>query len=473
MTPKQIVKKEPFKRILPYAQQLGIVDQGEKTEVTLPNNSWEVIDQEKFMAEYYPSGHAINLRPNKRVTDKDGNLIKNQPVAKIAVPLQKVIATKQKIHLATNDLDFVLTEQDRTEDKENKFVEFKQAWKDKNMHVALSKSIGSWLETAETALYFYRSNGVLKWKDFGFKNGDILLPHFDSLGNLEVFGRMYSGLDKGGKTMTLLDVIDKSTISTYSQRGRLGSFFTMSDWKQIKKPVVHGFSEIPICYKRSNDVCWGEVQPLIDSYEEAISNMAENNRYYANAILFIRGSVSTVPGRDDAGKMLQATGQDSDAKFLATPESNEAQTSELKILLEQIFMGSFTVSVSPDTVKSSGDLPGITVKLLFSPATEKALDSAKELDEFVDKAVSLFKEGLSKEKGKTIGGVADLKVRGSISIYVPKNDEEIVRMLNDSVFAKTISRETGAEKNPMAVNGEFSRVKSEVAEENAGSLEIE
>ena len=199
--------------------------------------------------------------------------------------------------------------------------------------------------------------------------------------------------------------------------------------------------------------------------------MAENNRYYANAILFIKGTVTKMPGRDDAGKALQGQGADADAKFLATPESNQAQMNELKILLDQIFMGSFTVSVSPDTVKSSGDLPGITVKLLFSPATEKALDSAKELDDFIDNVVFLFREGYAIEAAKKVG-IGDLRLRGAISIYVPQNEEEVVRMLNDSVFAKTISRETASDKNPMAVNGEYTRIKSEMAAENAGSLDM-
>lgn len=474
MKPEDITKKEPFKRIKPRAQEGGAVSVGEKLDVRLPDNLYTPISQETFLTEFYPSGHRINAKPAKQLYEKDGTTPKGapQPVAKIAVPMQKMIATKQRIHLATNDLAFTLTELEITEEKEKYFHIIKQTWKERNCQVGLSKSIGSWLETADTALYFYRDEqGKIRWKDFGFENGDILLPHYDSLGNMVYFGRMYAGVGKDGKQETRLDVIDKDYVTSYVQRGRWGSILSTSKWKKDGKPEVHGFSQIPICYKRSDDVCWGPEQALIDSFEEAISNMAENNRYYANAILFVKGSIANVPGRDDAGKMLQGQGDDADAKFLATPESNEAQMNEIKLLQEQIFMGSFTVNVSPDTVKSSGDLPGITVKLLFSPAIEKALDAKKELDSFVDKAVSLFKEGLGLELGKKIG-IGDLKCMGEIDVWIPQNEEEFNRMINDAVYAKVLSRETGAEKNTIAVNGEKERVKSEVAAENAGSLTL-
>jgi len=469
MEPKLITVKEPFKRVLPYTQRMGVTVDGEKIPMEFDGNTWEIINQEKLISELSPSGHKINNRPDKRINDKDGNFLKLQSVAKIAVPFQKIIATKQKIHLATKDIKFTLTEKDRTEAKENTFIQFKQAWKEKNMQVALSKCIGSWLETGDTALYFYRNDNKLGWKEFGFKNGDLLFPHYDYYDNLDAFGRMYRSVNAEGKSITKLDVFDKKEIITYIKRGAFGSTF-MGEWKQDGDPKAHGFSDIPICYKRSNDACWGDVQPLIDSYEESVSSMSENNRYYANAILFITGQIKDLPGRDESAKILQG-GVDSKAQFLSYPESNSAMAAELKILAEHIFMGSFTVSISPDTVKSSGDLPGITVKLLFSPAVEKALDSAKELDEFIDRAVMLFKEGYGIESGSSLS-FKTLKLRGEIDIYVPQNDAELIRTLNESIGYGSLSKETGAEVNPLGINGEHKRIKEQIASENAGSNDI-
>lgn len=471
MKPKDIISKEPFVRVQPYLYNGGTVRGGTTVQPELPKNLWTAIPQEKFLSELSPSGHGIYLKPDKKIEDENGNLMDHQAVSKIAVALQEVISTKQKIHLATNPIKFVLTEEGRSDAKEKEFTAFKQAWIDKNMHVALSESIESWLDTGDTALYFFRNKDKMGWRQFGFKKGDVLLPHYDEFGELKLFGRMYSGLDEG-KDATKLDVFDETEVVTYIKKGFFGTNM-MQTWKEIKgSRKKHGFSTVPICYKRSNDVCWGSVQPLIDSFEWALSNMSENNRYYANAILFLKGEIEALPNRDDSGKVLVASGEDASAEFLATPESNQAMMNELDILLKQIFMGSFTVSVSPDTVKSSGDLPGITVKLLFSPATEKALDSANKLEDYVDRMVLLFKEAYGIESGKYTN-FNSLKVRGSIDVYVPQNDAELNRMINDSVLYKTLSKETAAQINTLGVSGEYERLKSEIAMENAGSLNIE
>ena len=465
---KNIIKKIPFKRITPniYGNNniKEVVNLNSLIEAKLPNQQYTAISQDQFLEELSPSGHIVNVRNDKIIKDEDGSITDILEVAKRSVALQKIISTKQKIHLTTNQLKFTLTGQTISSKEENLFMQFKQAWIDKNMHVAISESVESWLETGDTAFYIYRENKKVRWKTFSFKNGDILLPHYDDYGNLILFARMYYGVDDKGKDITKLEVFDKTSITKYVKKSFLG---IVSKWTMVEKPIEHGFSDIPICYIRNDDTCWGDVQNLIEGFEESLSNIAENNKYYANLILFIKGHVADLPNRDDAGKVL--TGEsESDAKFLATPESGKSQQDELDILLKLIFMGSFTVSVSPDTVKSSGDLPGITVKLLFSPAIEKALDSALKLDPFIDKMIYLFKEAYGIESGKP-HEFSNLKLRGSIDIYVPQNNEEIVRMINDSIFAKSLSKKTGQEKNPLAVNGEHKRVDEEADKEEIGS----
>lgn len=473
MTPKQITRKDPFKRILPYTQPPTFISGNAKSEVSLPENQWMVIPQEAFLSELHPSGHDINYKAPKVLKDKDGNVKDSQDVSKIAVAMQEVISIKQRIHLASNPTKFTLTEKDRTQDSEDLFVVLKQAWADKNMDVYKSKVIESWLDTADGALYVYLDSGKVGCREFSFKNGDVLLPHYDYFGNLSTFGRMYGGVDDAGRNVEMLDVFDKTNITTFQKKRFMGMEIT-EKWRVVQNPKPHGFKEIPIVYKRSDDVCWGSVQPLIDKLEESLSNLSENNRYYANSILFISGDVTKMPSRDGAGKVLQGKG-DAKASFLATPESSASQTSEIDLLLSQIFLGSFTVSVSPDSVKSSGDLPGITVKLLFSPAIERALASAKEWDDSIDKLARLFKWGYGMEIGKQTQ-MSALKVRAELDIWMPQNQAEIADILNQGIYSKAISRQTANETFPYAVNGEKERVDKEIQEdkdaEMASSLNI-
>lgn len=62
-----------------------------------------------------------------------------------------------------------------------------------------------------------------------------------------------------------------------------------------------------------------------------------------------------------------------------------------------IFMGSFVVM--PPEVKS-GDLPGVAIKLIYSPSLEKAMIDCKEFDESIDKMKRLFLHGYGTEKGQ-------------------------------------------------------------------------
>jgi hypothetical protein len=467
LTPKQIIRKEPFKRILPYSGSTRQITSKGHYEAELPSNNWVSVPQEQLLAELHPSGHIVNNLEPKVRKNNEGVPIDAKHVAKIAVAMQNLIATKQKVHLTGNPIKFTLTEPVRTDPKEAEFTQFKQAWIDKNMPSAWSAFIESLLKTGDAAMYFYIKNTKLYTRNFSFSTGDVLLPHYDISGNLVTFGRLYGSLDDNGDEISMLDVYDKSFIYRYQERGFWSGVF-LSNWKLISKSP-HGFKnsdgedEIPIVYHRRDDACWGIVQQLIDSLEEALSNMSESNRYYANLILFIQGSIESLPDRDERAKVLQGA-EDTMANFLSIPDSITAQEKEIAMLTNQIMMGSFTVNVSPDSVKSSGDLPGITVKLLFSPATEQAMDSSKELDYLVDRMVMLFKDGYGIESGKYVQ-IKDLKTRGEIDVWVPQNDQELSRIINDALFSGAMSQETAAEKYPDAVNGEFERLKEQAKAE--------
>ncbi|MBT0711501.1 hypothetical protein INE74_00414 [Bacteroides ovatus CL03T12C18] len=80
-------------------------------------------------------------------------------------------------------------------------------------------------------------------------------------------------------------------------------------------------------------------------------------------------------------------GKDDDAGFMNRPEASQSFELQINTLLKMIFMGSFVVM--PPEVKS-GDLPGVAIKLIYSPSLEKAMIDCKEFDESIDKMKRLF-----------------------------------------------------------------------------------
>lgn len=109
-------------------------------------------------------------------------------------------------------------------------------------------------------------------------------------------------------------------------------------------------------------------QDNIDKYELAISHLCQNNMAYAFPIMLLKGEDVEIQG-DMYGAVKAITmGKDDDAGFMNRPEASQSFELQINTLLKMIFMGSFVVM--PPEVKS-GDLPGVAIKLIYSPSLEK------------------------------------------------------------------------------------------------------
>lgn len=132
-------------------------------------------------------------------------------------------------------------------------------------------------------------------------------------------------------------------------------------------------------------------------------------------------------------------------------------------------MGSFTVL--PPEIKG-GDLPGVTIKILYSPAVEKAINDKNFYNAPIDNVVNLFKEGYGIELEKTTQ-YNKLDIRGEIIPYVHSNDAETANIINTSVLDGSLSIETAAEIHPLAKNDEYNRILRQNREELTGTGGVE
>ena len=467
----RVLSKKPFTRGgIPTVAPLVLGSNIGNIGAQLPKKNVVIVSQDTFLEELDTYSHAIQspyILDDKRVLipyeKADGTIGEQKayiPVTRIALPLQRIIATKQKVHLTGNEIVHTLASETQTDtDKEN-FVVMKQFFTSKNMNVAVSENVENQLTTGDTALLLYfDKNKKLDWKTYSWKDGYCLLPHYDEYDNLILFGIYYS-TEEEEKSVTMLDVYDDTFVYRFKQ-DNLG-------WSQVEKSK-HGFDEVPVCYKRGN-VAWNDVQNLIDKLELHASLFAENVKYYGDPILFLKGEIDILPRRDDAGKGIKGINPEADAKLLQAEESKNV-TNLLDFLLKEIFRGSCTISFSPETVKTSGDLPGITVKLLFSSAVEKAIEQAKEWDGFIDRMMRLFIYAVGMETKKP-AEFSRLKVFSKIEPWIPQNDTEIISNINSSKQIGTISGETAREDHPYAKADENNRVSKEENEKAEKEADI-
>lgn len=496
---KQILVKRPFFEVTPKGYMNHGAYTAEIPETSDPTTPRDVLyrvikTQEDFLREYYPSGHRIwdtNTYPNIWKQDPDTKKWYEQPISRTAFAFQQVICTKHVLHLTGNDVQFEIADGSNAKTDEayqNLLTIFKKGWLLKNMEIRHYEAVLSRESTGDAAAVgFFDKKGKLGVKTLSFRNGDTLYPHFNSLsGELEVFARKFYDYDETGTArVEWVEVWDDKYMYRYRDdidpdMGILGKavqkikdIFDVDGHTLVEKKE-HGFPWIPVAYTRRNDgPCWSMVQKNIEDYEEAFSYLCENNKAYAFPILTLTGDgddVVVVGDNKGAAKMITMADKDNKAEFLNGTDASDAFATQLNKAYNLIYELSFTVK--PPELKS-GDLPGVAIKLLYSPALEAAMNEAQEMQPFLDKLVEIVKFGVGMEEDM-MASMTALPINAWVEPYTHQNDTELVTNLATAVQNKFLSKQTASERNTkFSKNDEFERIVRERKEEQEQDLLVE
>lgn len=472
---KEILVRKPFKRITPIdCRRGGLYAEGAVYD-ELDTPTCEIVSQADFLREFEPTGHMINnpvIYPDKKRKDPETGEEYTEPMARCAFAFQRIITVKQLAHLCGNDIQFEMPSSRDSEKDNDVFFKFKEGWSVKNMEIAWFESCKSVKITGDVAFVGYKKGGKFYWKVLSYINGDVLYPHYDSItGELSLFARRYSDMDENGtETTTYVEVWDDKNMYRFKKDktgvggafSRIKEVFGLSGYKLISEEP-HNFQSIPVSYHRDrNGACWSFSQGSIDQYELAFSQLVQNNTAFAFPIMYMKGEEVSLIG-DMSGAVKGITmGENEDAGFLNTPNGSDLFTLQLSTLYKLIYEQSF--AVIPPEVRS-GDMPGVAVKLLYSPAVEFAMKDAQEYQPFLDKMVQIYMEGYGTEIGQ-ISSFNALEVYSWILPYVPQNDSELINNLAIAVQNGFESRQTASEKIPMiAKNSEWERILKEQKEQ--------
>lgn len=494
MNTRDIKTKRPWRRIRP----IGYMSHGRFQSVEEPNmpddiTNYDIVTQADFLREYYPSGHMINdpkaypdiyreeLVP---VLDADGNetgektrRIYREAVPRFAFAFQQIIAVKQLVHLCGNDIQFELNTSNPSAKQQEDFKKFREGWVGKDMEVAFYEAAKSVKITGDGAIVGYINKGKFGYKALSYTDGDVLYPHYDSsTGELSVFARSYSDYDDEGNVVTdWLEVWDSSMLWRFKKAGemyqtfmeRILGIFNLSGYTLVEKRS-HGFKFVPVAYMRSDDgACWSPSQDSIEGYEVSFSQMAHNNQAFGEPILYLQGeNVEAVNDINGTIKML-TMGTDDKAGYLESQSASDSYQKQLDTLYKMIYEQSFAV-IPPEL--RSGDLPAAALKILYSPAYEKAICDAAEFQPFLNKLVEIFMFGYGVETENTLG-FANLPIKWWIAPYVHVNTSAVVADLATAVQNGFISKETASERIQFySTVGEWDRIMKEYKEQQSADL---
>lgn len=461
---------------------------------TLPNRGFGNINplrhevfQSDFLAQLDTAGHSINdptyyedIYKKQPKVDAKGNEIKGEfeyrveELERVSIPMQSIILSKHLTHLAGENIKFVQHNINPSDKERETFVNFKQGWFKKNMETAKFDFMKSVKATGDGAFCAVMTNGRFSYRVYSVLNGDRLHPIRDFYGNLRVFGRSFSQYDYSREEeVPYMAVWDDKyyTLLSYDTEYKPDAEYIVWDsetfiprdatesefdgWRVVQEPIEHGFSSIPIVYlKDEKGACWSPVQHLIDKLEMALSQLFENNKSYAFRIMVVKGGVNIVGDLKGHARAMAFKDKDGDAKFMEKADASSSFDLQLNNTLRFIELGSFIV-LPPE--KLNGDLPGVTIKILYSPAIEQGLNDKHFYNKSIDRIVELFKEGYGVDQKKP-SDYQNLDIRGDINIYIHQNENEIINNLVLGVQTGFTSRETASETSPYSAADELSRL---------------
>lgn len=460
MTPKQILMKEAFTRLVPSGRLSAIGDA--KTIGTDSNLAYsyetparQIMSQADFLREYDVNAHKINsikYYPNAIMKDKEGK-ISAKIKSRIAVAYQERILTKRLVTLTGNNIDLKLANSKRSKQDQEMLNLFREGWDTHDMETCLYQAFKADGKTGDCAVCFYMSGGKIGWRVFSYESRDILYPHYDPMtGRLSVFGRRYAVRDhKDNEVMEYLDVWDDTNYMRYkyNKKGVKGAFNTVKDlfgldgWEIDQPATPHKFDRIPIAYDRYGEPFWANSQDSIDLYELTISQLAENNQAYALRILYLLGGEIDLQSTVD-GTPTIINAEDPNAKvgFLEPADASKSFELQLQILEKAIMRNSFA-SETPE-LKSGSDLSSPTIRMMMMDSYQKAQDDALHFQPFLNDVVELFKYGYGIESGKA-SDFTKLRIKAEIFPYVFMSETEVVSNIVQSVAIGALSRRSAAE----------------------------
>lgn len=427
-----------------------------------------VMTQSDFLDELHPESHIIynvNWRSNRPKYKWDEVKKKNvrdgfDEVERVAVAFQESIRRKKAVCTFGNEVWFG---NESGEDNTDELALFKSHWGTTNMQSALIKCAMSFYGTGDGAAYIYREGNEIRYKTFSFEDGDVFATAIDRKTGKEIGVRMFMY-----GTSQAVEIYGDTTVDLWVKdldQNRIKEIWNniigniSDDGYTLVSKTPHGLTQSPFAYHRERDVPWGKAQKTIEHVESTLSDLSENNRYYAFQILFMRGGAVELPASKWQGKALAGKSETSDAKILQPANCSDSFTLDLDKSIGFIYESTSTTEVKPEQLKG-GDYSGAYLRNLYFRDVQWSTEAIARLDPFMKKLISVFKDYVGLIEGKTLE-YGNLRISYRITPFLPQNEMEEVTIINACVNSGTMSTKTATEELPRSNPREFERIQEE------------
>lgn len=402
------------------------------------------VDPTTYINQYNIDGHDVMdkaKRPDKIITNENGEATRTEAVTRIAVPMQKLIAQRAAAFLCANPIQLNATPAAGIE--ETMMAGIQKIWDDNKLDfdsMDLAEKMMSETEVAE--LWYVEAADETYWADTPITGkfklrmmilanslGDSLYPVFDNTGNLIAFGRGYK-LKVGEKDEEHFDVY----LDTETKKG------VKSDAGWTVTTETNPVGKIPVIFYSQNLPEWYDVQSMIDRLEKKVSNHGDTNDYFDSPILFVEGDLQGMGQKGDSGKVLIGS-QGSKASYVSWDHAPESTKMEIDNLLRFIYSCTDTPDISFENLKGLGTTSGFALEMMFMGAHLKAARHAGPFGKCIQRRINYIKAALAKIDVKLAKGLT-LTVKPKFEFFVPKDIAGMVNMLTTAVTGGILSKQT-------------------------------
>jgi SPP1 family phage portal protein len=303
----------------------------------------------------------------------------------------------------------------------------------------------------------------MRMKILSEETGDLLYPIRDNVGDMIALGRSYKVLDEAGKDVEMFDLFMKDAYKIFTK--------TVSGWVVETKPIKYGKANFIVHEQARRE--WQDVQNKIDRLETLDSNHADQNDATGSPII-VGSGVKGMGKRGETGKMFDVE-NGGKLEILEAAGAPESMNNERENLVKGIFDETNTPQISFSEAQGFGaNVPGITIKLLFLPATLKALSKQSGgWGMSIQRRINFLMAAMVVINTK-IADAISLEISPRFQIYMPENTTEKYDNVIKLYAAGLISMKTAIAMIGIVddVDEEIAAIEAAAEKKNKAALEL-
>lgn len=339
--------------------------------------------------EYNVQTHDVMKRPDKEVTDKNGRILRMEPVWKLPVPYPKYINEVSLVFLYGQPIKWV----QKTEGSDNAFAMFEDVIKRTRFDSKIrqcKRLAGAETESAMLFRVFKGDDGKpdVQIRVLAASKGDEIYTRFDQYENLISVAWGYYVKEAKDEVVYHFDIYTPEIIYRCTKKS-LG-------WEVVEE--VNFIGKIPIILFQQEKE-WEGVEELIKREEHIASHQADTNDYFAAPAAVLNADIiKNMPEKTEDNKTFiikGGNGQTPDASkavsYLTWDSASQAKKDEIEWLQTHILSKTFTPNITLDTLKSISQLSAKALRTVMMLADIKASKHKESHDELLDRTSNLIK----------------------------------------------------------------------------------